>query len=172
MIRIMIIGCGGAGKSTLARKIQAITGLPLVHLDRLYWKPDWVEPPKEDWARRVEEVSDHKNWIIDGNYGGTMEIRLRKATTIIFLNRSRWLCLVRVFYRQIRSYGRVRDDMGTGCPERFSWPFYKYVYHYNRTRRPRILKRLGELKQKTEVQILCNEREIKHYLAMLQKQYS
>ena len=172
MTRIMIIGCGGAGKSTLSRKIHSITKLPLIHLDQLFWKPNWGEPDKEDWARTVDEVSDRENWIIDGNYGGTMEIRLRKATTILFLNRSRWLCLRRVLYRQITGYGKVRDDMGADCPERFSWDFLKYVYHYNQTRRPKILKRLDELKHTAEVQILSTEKEVTQYVNALRKQYS
>jgi adenylate kinase family enzyme len=162
--KIMIIGCGGSGKSTLARKLHRITGLPLIHLDRLYWQPGWVEPTKEDWRKIMEEQTDRPAWIMDGNYGGTMDIRLEKADLIIFMDRSRWLCLYRILKRQLQYIGRTRPDMTEGCVERVSWEFVQYVYRYNDTRRPGILEKLEGYEKEKQVFILKNENQIKRFL--------
>ncbi len=82
MKRIAIIGPGGAGKSTLARQIGAKTGLPVIHLDAHYWHEGWVETPKEEWAQAVRELAEGEAWVMDGNYGGTMEIRLPAAPAL------------------------------------------------------------------------------------------
>ena len=167
MTRVMIIGCGGAGKSTLAKQLHQITGLKLIHLDQHYWKPNWVETEKQEWQRIVEQLSEQQDWIIDGNYGGTMDLRLQKADTIIFLDRSRWLCLFRVCKRLFSNYGKTRSDMGDGCKERFNWEFMSYVFHYNLTRRPKILEKLATLKEDKDVVILNTEKDVKQFLSKI-----
>ena len=162
--KIMIIGCGGSGKSTLARKIHQITGLPLIHMDQYFWAPNWEEPDREVWTQTVSTQSDQLAWIMDGNYGGTMDIRFQKADLIIFLDRSRWLCLFRIIWRQLKYYGRTRPDMTEGCTERLTWEFVKYVYGYNDTRRPGILEKLHTFKGSKKVLILSNRKQIKQCL--------
>lgn len=165
--KIMIIGCGGSGKSTLARQIHKLTGLPLIHLDQLYWRPGWVEISWEDWKKVMEEQTDRPAWIMDGNYGGTMDIRLEKADMIIFMDRSRWLCLYRIIKRQIQYWGRTRPDMTEGCEERLTWEFIKYVYRYNDTRRPGILEQLQKWKGSKKVFILKNSQQIRRFLSLI-----
>lgn len=163
--RIMIIGCSGAGKSTLSKKLHKKTGLPLIHLDKLFWNPGWVETGKAEWEKTVERITDQNQWITDGNYGGTMDIRLKKADTVIFLNRPTWLCLIRVIKRTLKNYGESRDDLPEDCKERFEWEFLKYVYNYNRTRRENILQKLKAYQESKNIFILHNEKEIRDFLA-------
>src|SRR5687767_8178275 len=85
-VRVMIVGNGGAGKSTLARALGERTGLPVVHLDALYWQPGWVEPPREEWRATQRQQLAGSDWIADGNYGGTMEERLRLADAVVLLD--------------------------------------------------------------------------------------
>ena len=84
----MVIGCGGSGKTTFSQEISKILGMDVIHLDLLFWKPGWVETEKSKWKQIVKEISSQKQWIIDGNYGSTIDIRLSAADTIIFLDRS------------------------------------------------------------------------------------
>lgn len=167
MKRIMIIGCGGAGKSTLARELGDLLQLPLVHLDKAYWRPNWLERDKQEWEQIVTKLADQDQWILDGNYGGTMDIRLQRADTVVFLDRSRWLCVYRVLLRLWRTAGRTRPDMAEGCEERFSFAFLHYVFFYNNTRRPGILKKLHQLSSKQTVFRLRTQREINHFIASL-----
>lgn len=139
MERVLILGCAGAGKSTLARALSRRSGLPLVHLDRHYWRAGWREPAKDEWLKQVAALAAEPRWIMDGNYGDTIALRLARADTLIFLDQPRWRCLWGVLSRTARWHGRIRDDMAAGCPERIDWPFLRYVWRYRRSHRPRVL---------------------------------
>jgi adenylate kinase family enzyme len=125
--RVLIIGSPGSGKSTLARHVAAITGLPLIHLDQHYWQSGWVETPDDQWRTQVADLAAADRWIIDGNYGGTLEARLDRADTVIDLELPAWLCVWRLLRRIFTGRGRVRPDMAPGCPERFSVEFLLYT---------------------------------------------
>ncbi len=160
----MIIGNGGAGKSTLARKLHQITGLPLIHMDQHFWQANWVDRDRLEWKAFVEEQTEREEWIMDGNYGGTMDIRLKKADTIIFLDRPNWLCIWRIIKRRLIYTGRTRPDMAEGCKERLTWAFVKYVFSYHKTRKPGILAKLATVKESQEVYILRNNKQIRNFL--------
>ena len=123
--RILILGCGGAGKSTLARRLGAATGLPVVHLDGLYWQPGWVAMERAAWRRTVENEIAKDAWIIDGNFGSSLELRLSRAQAAVYLNYSRAVCLAGVLRRVWTTHGRgvpgaVRPELsalGVGLPE-------------------------------------------------------
>src|SRR5688500_12440346 len=121
MQRILVIGSGGAGKSTFAAELARRLALPLIHLDALYWKSEWTPTPKDKWARLVAKAAAGERWIMDGNYGGTLDLRLGYCDAVVFLDMPRLLCLWRVVRRSIRFHGRSRPEMSDGCPERLSW---------------------------------------------------
>lgn len=139
MRRVVIIGCAGSGKSTLARALAARTGLPAIHLDRHYWRPGWVEPPRDEWLAQAAALAAGERWIMDGQYGGTLPLRLARADTLVFLDMGMPLCLMRVLRRTAAGYGRTRPELPPDCPERLDWPFLKYIWSYRRTHRPRML---------------------------------
>ncbi len=89
MKKILIIGSGGSGKSTLAVRLGELLQLPVIHLDEHFWQPGWVEPPREEWKTKVDEFCSRDAWIMDGNYGGTLEERITASDTVLFLDRSR-----------------------------------------------------------------------------------
>ena len=142
MQRVMVIGSPGAGKSTLARTLAARTGLPLIHLDAHYHLPGWVEPPEDQWQVRLRELVAGKSWIIDGNFGGSMAMRLARADTVIWLDYPTWVCLRRVIGRWREFRGRARPDVPPDCPERLDPVFLLYVARFRAVKRPGILKRL------------------------------
>ena len=161
----MIIGCCGAGKSTLAQQLHRKTGLPLIHLDQHYWKPGWVESEKTDWQARSRKLANQDRWIIDGNYGGTMDIRLERADLIVFLDRTRWICTYRILGRTLFSFGKSRTDMAEGCAERFNWEFLVYTFTFWDRKRPNLLAKLESWKSKKQVVQLKSEKDIKTFLA-------
>ena len=125
-----LVGHNGAGKSTLARRLGAATGLPVVHLDGLYWQPGWVAMERAAWRRTVENEIAKDAWIIDGNFGSSLELRLSRAQAAVYLDYSRAVCLAGVLRRVWTTHGRVRPDMGAGCPERFDLSFLRWVWDF------------------------------------------
>jgi len=144
MQRVLIIGCSGSGKTTLSRALAERTGLPTVSLDAHYFDPNWKEPTTEVWRERVRELAAAETWLMDGNYSGTFDLRMPRADTVIFVDQPTWRCVWRVLWRTARYYGRVRPGAAPGCAERFDAHFLHYVFFYNRTRRPGILKTLAQ----------------------------
>ena len=167
--RILILGCCGAGKSTFARALAERTGLPLISLDRHYWQPEWRKTPVAEWTRTVAELAARPHWIMDGNYAGTLDLRLARADTIVFLDYPTLTCLGRVTRRTLRHYGRTRPDMAPGCAERFDGPFFRYVATFNRTRRPALLNKLAAAGSDTRVYTPRNDREARRLLTELSK---
>lgn len=168
MKRVAIIGSGGAGKSTLARQVGDATGLPVIHLDREYWQPGWVAPENEAWAARVAELVAGEAWIIDGNYGGTMEARFARADTIVLLDIPRTVCLYRAVKRTVLFRNRSRPDMAPGCEEKIDLEFLKWIWAYPATRRPGILARLREERAAGKrVVRLRNTKQVRTFLRTL-----
>lgn len=166
MERILIIGCGGAGKSTLARQLGEKLELPVVHLDKLFWKPGWVEESSEEFDRKLAIELEKTRWIMDGNFNRTMPQRLSKCDTIIYLDFSRWACLWGVAKRIITTYGTVRPDMGGGCPERLDLNFLRWVWNYNRDKRQRNYCLLNEATHAEKI-VLKNHHMVKQFLKNL-----
>ena len=164
MNRILVIGAGGAGKTAFARRLAQCTGLPLIHLDALYWRPGWKPTPSAEWQARIEELIRADRWIMDGNYEGTLDVRLRACDTIVFLDRGRLVCVWRVFVRWIRYVGRPRPELSDGCRERLTWEFLSWIWTYPSRRREGILRRLGSLKEQKRVVILRSGRAIEEFL--------
>lgn len=168
--RIAVIGPCGAGKSHLAMQLGAKLQLPVIHLDQLAWRSGWVEVERDELVRRQQEVfTPDGAWIADGNYGGTMMLRLAVADTIVFLDFPTSLCLYRVLKRRVMYAGRTRPDMAPGCPERFldgEFPkFLHYVATFRARHRPRILDKLGKLDGGQRVIALRSPREVSAFLA-------
>lgn len=138
MTRVLIIGCSGTGKTTLAKEFGTRLELPVHHLDRLWWLPGWVHDSRENFDVKLAEIQKTDKWIIDGDYSRTLPERLKYADTVIFLDYSRTLCLYRALKRLFHFHGSVRSDMANGCPERFDWEFLRYVWNFNRDMRPRV----------------------------------
>lgn len=163
MQRVIIIGCGGAGKSTLARQLGDKTGLPVVHIDKLFWKPGWVEMPKDEFDILIRQEMDKPCWIMDGNFDRTIPERLNRCDTVIYLDFSRFTCLMGVIKRVLTTYGTVRPDMGEGCPERIDLDFLKWVWNFNKNKREKYYRQLSEVTH-AKVIILKNRREVRQFL--------
>jgi adenylate kinase family enzyme len=167
MKRILIIGSSGAGKSTFARRLHEATGIELVHLDKVFWKPNWVETPKDEWKKTVAKVLEGEVWIIDGNYSGTLELRMQYADTIIFLDFPPTICVWRVLKRVAFYRKGKRPDMAAGCDERFDLEFLKWIWDYPRRTKPKVESLLKSCQDKLDVIRLASNREIENFFANL-----
>ncbi len=143
MERILVLGPCGAGKSTLAVRLGAQLGLPVIHLDQEYWRPSWQEPARDEWAAQVEELIARPRWVMDGNYGGTLARRLERAQLAVNLDYPRGVFFPRMLWRSLSQLGRTRPDMAPGCVERLDWEFIRYTWRYKIDVEPRRRQRIA-----------------------------
>lgn len=165
MKRILVIGSGGAGKSTVARRLGQLLDIEVQHLDKLFWKPGWVESPRDEWRETVTELINRESWILDGNYSGTLELRLQRCDTIVFLDMPRLLCLWRIVKRKLLYRRGGRPDMAEGCPEQLSPEFVRWVWRYPRRSRPKVVKLIREHANGKRVVWLRSQAEVESFLS-------
>ena len=164
MERVMIIGCGGAGKSTLARALGEKTGLPVVHLDQIWWAPgNWQHLEKEEFDARLLEEMQKPRWILDGNFNRTIEMRLKECDTVIYLDFSRVACLFSWLKRVITNWGHARADMAPGCKEWFDPEMAAWIWNFNKKNRENYYRLLNEA-EGIETIVLKNRRMVKRFL--------
>lgn len=164
MKRVLVIGAGGAGKSTFARQLGERLKIDVKHLDKFHWRPGWQEPAKEEWLETVKELTSEESWIIDGNYGGTLETRIQRCDTIVFLDLPRLVCLWRVVKRRLLNRNRTRPDMAEGCNEKLDWEFITWIWNYSRRSRPEVMKLLREHAETKQIVWLRSRAEVRRFL--------
>ncbi|MGJ8527158.1 hypothetical protein [Maritalea sp.] len=167
MQRILILGCSGSGKTTLGKRLGDALGLPHIPMDRYFFNPNWVVKPRDEWAQIITQLVSEDEWVMDGNYSSSLDFRLVRADTAIFLDFPTWFCLYRVIRRTLTLFGKVRPGSSPGCPERFDREFYSYILNYNRRRRPKILKMLHAFPGETIV--LSSAKDIDKFVTQVAK---
>ena len=143
MKKVIIIGCPGAGKSTLARALHQKTNIPLYHLDMMYWNADKTTVSKNVFLKRLDNILETDAWIIDGNYGSTMELRLAACDTVIFLDYPLEICLDGIKERK----GKPRSDMPWIETEEDA-EFVEFIKNYNEQQKPKVLELFEQHKDK------------------------
>ena len=139
MKRIMVIGCPGSGKSTFSRSLHSRTGIPLFYLDMMYWNADRTTVEKSVFIERLTDVIQQEEWIIDGNYGSTMEFRMKASDTVIFLDYPTDVCLDGIRQRR----GKERPDMPwIENEDEEDAEFIEFIKSYEAQSRPKVMELL------------------------------
>ena len=134
MKKVIVIGCPGSGKSTVSRELHNKTGIPLYHLDMMYWNADKTMVENRLFLERLSAVLEKNEWIIDGNYGSTMELRMAACDTVIFLDYPLDICLDGIRERR----GKPRSDMPWIETEEDA-EFIEFIKNYNEQQKPKVL---------------------------------
>lgn len=160
MKKIIVIGCPGSGKSTFSRKLQKICGLPLFHLDMMYWNADKSVVDKAIFTDRLERALGTDKWIIDGNYSSTMRLRMEKCDTVIFLDYPLEVCLEGVRARR----GKERPDMPWVETEE-DGEFTAFIKSFEKEQRSGILELIGEYKMQKQIFVFKSRSEAEDFLS-------
>lgn len=155
MKKILIFGRSGSGKSTLGSLLGKKFGLPVFHIDKLFWLPGWVERIKTEVAVDVEKIlATSDSWVIDGNYKKVaLESRISAADLIIILDFNPFICTFRVLKRRLIHRNKTRPDMGEGCNEKFDLEFLRYIWNYRKRNLAVTEKVLEKYKDKNNSEI-------------------
>lgn len=164
MERVLIIGSNGAGKSTFSYRLAEQNGLPLVHLDQLYWHGNWEARSREEFAALALAEAQKPRWIIEGNNVKSLHQRLPYADTVFWFEFPPPVCLCNILKRVCRYRGKVRSDMPDQCVEKLDLKFLNYAWNFNRTNRARITALLKEHPHLTVVRF-TSRRQVREYLA-------
>jgi adenylate kinase family enzyme len=150
MQRVLILGSGASGKSTLAARLGEVTGLPITELDKVFWQPGLLPTPRDQWVELQQRLVDEDQWIIDGDLGpyDAVEVRLRAADTIILLDFS----FIRCAWRALRR-SRERAD------------FWLWLWRYHRESRPLLIDAIHKFASQAELHVLRNPKALERFLA-------
>jgi adenylate kinase family enzyme len=163
MKKIAIVGCGGSGKSYLARELGRLLDAPVTHLDAVYYDDEWNALPMEKFAALQRELVSAPGWVIDGNYNSTLRIRLEACDTVVFMDMPTLTCLWGVLSRQLR-HGRGQNK-GNGIYNRIHMGVIRYVWSYRRTMRPRVIQKIDKFAgHHVEVVPLTSRRQTRRWL--------
>ena len=158
--RALVIGCPGAGKSTFARRLRDVTGLPLYYLDRIWHRPDKTNIPREEFGARVAALTAGGRWIIDGNYLRTLKPRLARCDTVFFLDLPVEDCLAGVAARR----GLPREDK-PWVEEEPDEEFLQYIRDFPADQRPEIIRLLDQYRAGRRVMTFRSRAEVEAFWA-------
>lgn len=137
--KIIVVGNAGSGKTVFATRLSEILGLPLINLDKEYWRPGWKETPREAWLEKHKNLVAGDEWIIDGNYSALLKERFLQADAVMFLDVSCTQCYINLFKRKIKYSHIDRPDLPEDCPEFIRPDQLKKIIHFSKGGRNRIL---------------------------------
>lgn len=162
MQKVAIVGCGGSGKSHLARELGKVLDAPVTHLDAVYYDDEWNPLPQEKFEALQRDLVSGQRWVIDGNYNSTLQVRLETCDTVILMDVPTWAALWGIFSRQLRhGHGQNKSD---GVYNRIDWGVLRYVATYRRKMRPRVLAKIREFGGHAEVVLLTSRSRTRRWL--------
>ncbi|MFK0165447.1 AAA family ATPase [Rhizobium sp. NPDC090279] len=168
--RILVMGCSGTGKSTLAQAIASLRDLTCVSMDRdIFWLPGWKSRPRPEVIALIEQAVAEPRWIMDGNSPGTLPLRLPRTDIVIWRRPPRHVALRGVASRWLRYRGRSRPEMARGCPERLDWKFLHYIWTFERNEAPQFQDMLMRHGSNVPVVTLKSYRDGEELLSRLQR---
>ena len=169
--RVVVTGMAGAGKSTFSRALSAKTGLPVVVLDLHFWLPGWTEPTEVGWREKQRRLLAGEEWITDGNYHATLDLRLERADTVVFLDMPWWTCARRALVRGVRTRP-AGFELPEGCGEsrlrrlRDEWSLAWRIWQVRRSERETELKILSQHGKHAAMYVLQSKRAVREFLEL------
>lgn len=172
MVKVIIIGHSGSGKSTMAKFLGQYYHCNVLHLDKIHFTKNWKERTSEEMNHDISAFMLQNRWIIEGNYTHCLyEERLKEADHIIYFNFNRFNCFYRAFKRYLKYKGQTRPDMADGCKEKFDFPFIKWILVDGRSKKKLKTYKIALTKYPQKTIILKTQKQSDYYLNSLESSF-
>ena len=167
--KICVFGCSGSGKSTFSKSLSKTLNIPVIHLDKIYWKPEWVSISKDEFDEELAKVVAKEKWIIEGNYNRTLDYRLDNCDFAIYLDMNKFVCLSGAIKRYFKYKNKTRDDITKGCNETIDKEFIKYIWNFNKNHRKAYYEKLKYLNK--PYLVIKNRKKFKYIINYLKNNF-
>ena len=170
--RILVLGSPGSGKSIFSKKLSAFIGLPLYHMDDLYWEKCWRRPDPNKFLSILSTVIESEYWMLDGNYVSSLELRLQRADAVVFLDISTYQCLISVLLRSLHRFigdratlpAQIRDDVTYTPKLSFNFSFIKKVITFKHNIHPDMFRMFSQVTPRVHITIFHSRHDAHHFL--------
>src|SRR5262245_37962061 len=166
MRRVLVIGSPGAGKSTLSAHLAARLNLPVHYLDRHHWLPGWKYRDGASAREAMLALAATPEWVMDGNFAETFDVRMPRADTLVWLDYERATCVRRILMRTVKGYGQQPPDLPDGCPEGFDMNVLRFAWEFPAKSRPQIVAAIERFGAHLEVFRLANDSDVTAFSRM------
>ncbi len=163
-MKILVIGYSSSGKSTFSKRLSKIYQLPVLHIDRIFFAPNWVQRDKAVVEVEIRAFMDQDGWIIDGLYRHLATERFDHANQIFIFDFNRFKCLYGALHRRVKYHNQNRDSIAIGCKERLNPSFIWWILFGGRTKKSKQLIRTVKAKYKDKVIVFKSRRQTNAYL--------
>lgn len=163
--RVIVIGSPGAEKAALAHAIAERLKLPCILLERLYWRPGWQKPNPEEWRAQVSELAAREDWVIEGTFPSTLEIRVARADWLVYVDAPMPVCLFRKLKEMLRGRNDPKAEAAPGCPQGVNARVLRFIWHFPTSIGPRINSIIARERRNRTIFILRTKREQEEFLA-------
>ena len=167
MRRVLVIGSSGAGKTTLSTRLAAKLNVPVHYLDLHHWQPGWKYRDTAEAREIVRALTKTPEWVMDGNFAETFDLRMPRADSLIWLDYPRVTCIRRILTRTIKDYRQPKPDLPQGCPETFDIGVLRFAWDFPVKHRPSIVEAIERFGGHLNIVRLCNDRDAESFLATL-----
>ena len=165
MRRVLVIGSPGAGKSTLSARLATKLGVPVHYLDRHHWLPGWKYRDTASAREIVRALADTPEWVMDGNFAETFDLRMPRADSLVWLDYPRTTCIRRILMRSIADYRKAKPDLPEGCPEGFDLGVLRFAWRFPADGRPQILAGIERFGAHLRITRIESDRAAEDFLA-------
>jgi len=167
MRRVLVIGSPGAGKSTLSARLATKLGVPVRYLDRHHWLPGWKYRDTASAREIVGALADTPEWVMDGNFAETFDLRMPRADTLVWLDYPRSTCVRRILMRSVTDYRKAKPDLPEGCPEGFDLGVLRFAWRFPADGRPQIVAGIERYGGHLQVTRIESDRAAADFLATI-----
>lgn len=163
--RVMVIGSPGSGKSSLCQTLSEKLSLPLIELDREYWRPGWMRPDPAVWKAEAAALAARDEWVMQGTYPSTMDIRVARADWLVWVDLPMPVCFGHEFRQMLKARREKMAEVAPGCPRRFDLALLRFVWSFPTTVTPRIAAMVARERRNRTIFILRSPREREDFLS-------